>query len=139
LRIRKVDPDEYHRSAAQTLGELGLAARVPSVERLARDTRLHDSVRTPILVSLSHIADRRMIPILIDLLDDPSQPVAATAWQQLMLATGSPLDRGRVEFGDEASEFRQKLSSRWRRFWAENGDLIRPRRAPTFQGWGGGF
>jgi hypothetical protein len=141
LQIKHTLDDDYHQVAAEVLGELGLAIGVSYIEPVVRDTNRPHWVRVPVVRSLSHIADRSMIPILIDLLDDPSPEVADTAWKMLMLSTGArfDLDRGALATGKITPEFRRELKAKWQRYWMENGRLIRPRRAPTFGEIGGGF
>jgi hypothetical protein len=127
----KNQPDsDYHEVAAKVLGDLGLAGGIPYVERVARNTTDYKWVRPRVVRSLSHIADRRVIPVLIDLLDDRSSEVAAVASNALVSLTSLP---PHSDLNPESPSYdRHNLSDRWKRYWQENGEFIRLRRARTF-------
>ena len=72
---------------------------------------------------------------MIDLLEDKDLDLAFEAWKYLHVTTGQPA-------GDEVlwNDFdafnpqpvRPELVAAWRKFWKENGDVLRPRRAVNF-------
>lgn len=122
-------PHAWDGLAIHKLGELGLAGGIPALERIARDASRREDFRTQAITALSRIADRRSVSILIELLEDASNTVAYDAWQSLKQAAGGPRGQDAEWNSDPKSEQRRNLADHWRRFWQENGDVIRVRRA----------
>lgn len=132
LVVQNMSADFGQDSAIRTLGALGLADGISALERVARDVSRDAVLRTIAIQSLSHIADTRIVPILIDLMEDPSNEVAHEAWHRLMRATGLRIGAEQEWDSDSKSEYRRTLPDRWRRHWEEGRDVISLQRAATF-------
>jgi hypothetical protein len=131
IRVEHEPPNWGYDVAVNKLGALGLAAAIPAVERVARDVALSDQERNSAVGALACIGDRRIVPILIDLLEDRTYSVPSDAWVRLKCATGERIGEDIGWDPDPASENRRKLVEAWRRYWKENGDVVRPARAAS--------
>jgi hypothetical protein len=117
------------RIAIQTLGRLGLADAIPALERVARDESLDWTPRIDAVYALSSIPDRRIIPILIDLLEEKSGAMPSqAAWECLVGVTRQSIGWGEGWDSDPNSEARRGLVARWKKYWKENADVVRPGR-----------
>jgi hypothetical protein len=115
--------------ATVTLGRLGLADAIPALERVARDESLDSPTRINAVYALSSIPDRRIIPILIDVMEEKSGPAPSqAAWECLMGVTGQTIGWGEGWDTDPNSKARRGLVARWKKYWKENADVVRPGR-----------
>jgi hypothetical protein len=130
LNIRFQTRDWLRDNAIDELGKLGAAEGIQPLEKVARDPSENESLREKAIRNLSFIADRRIVPILIDLLADESNGVALTARGQLVKVTGVRS----VEWDQHSkSEARQNLIAKWRAFWQDHQDVLRPSRAAAME------
>jgi hypothetical protein len=131
----KVDvEDDYAiilQEAITALGRLGLAEAIPTLERVARDTSRWWLLRQAALQALSGIADSRIVPIYIDLLEDKEGAVASEAFHRLELVTGAQLSDPGVKWWVHSTRSTE-TAKEWRQFWNKHKDVIRPIRAPNF-------
>jgi len=104
------------REAARKLGEVvAHRSAIPALVAVVRDPQSPPQVRQGCVISLSWIADRRVIELLIDAVGDPHVNVSTEAEKKLRALTG----RGLEDF--EGAE-REARVQQWRDWWRANKD-----------------
>jgi HEAT repeats len=120
-------PRDWHfLDAIDELGTLGLAVAIPALKRIAHDVTHCEDVRCGAIRALVQIADRRVVPVLIELLEDQVHRVADRSRCGLQVITGQMIG-DKSDLPKLNTPARRKLINDWRTYWQENRDVLRPR------------
>lgn len=111
------------REAARRLGEeLGHLAAIPVLLSVLEDEGEDRGVRYAALTSVSLIADKSIVPLILKFLEDPDQSIRSRAQEQLMKLSGRSPSFG---LGDHVpQEERAKAVAEWRAWWEENKEIF---------------
>lgn len=146
LRVANLLIDKQSRwgdrdGAAHWLGEMGHAYCMPALIAVLRDERDKSRVRLRCVLSLAHIADKRVVDVLIDAIADGDLDVARTAWGQLdkLLSFGNGFELTDIPHPgigpghwDKDLQSRKELQKKYREWWNKHRDRVKLNRSATF-------
>lgn len=117
-------------------GEIGHERCLPILTKIIKDPKEKEQVRIKAILGLSKIQDNRIIPILIEMLEDSNQNLRFQAYDRLWVMTGQRIgaEDGAWKYNEkeEAPQqkiIRQRAVQEWRVWWEDNKTTFKVQRS----------
>lgn len=120
LEDRKVSMREREEAARKIGEELPHKSAIPVLAKVVKDTKDNRDVRYWALTALSQIADKSVIPLVIEALSDPTPQIRFRADEQLWKLAGERPHNVIVSSPDISSKELGTALSSWKKWWQKN-------------------